>query len=507
MFKHTIFGLLKSFSAEEKRRFSKFISSPYFNESKKLCMLYKEIMKYYPLFTHVQLTKENLFEKLNPECKFRDALMRDLLHDLQNLLLRFIVTERVNKSQSIKEDCLLKELIARNQQKLFLRSIDKIDRSESNMDGINPENLYEYYNREVNKINFNSLYSKKVKREKVEKDIDDLKNNITNFIIYFITEVIDEYLNMLFKSRRYNVACEENFICRFLDKFDIDTLVKNSQIDNKFMFMVEVYNSMYKTFRYMDDEKYYHDYKKIVLKHSNKLNHSEMTGHFAKLVNYCLLKINSMIKLKKYKTELMELYEIMLENNYYVSDKVKYLSNVLYRSILLLGLEIKKPYWNFNYIKKYSRKLNPDDIEDMRNFGYAYFYNSQGDYEKSLSYVEKIPLENFNYKFDKKNLKLKNFFELKYLNSCLNIIDAYEKQLLNSDTISEERETRHRNFFYYLKKIVLYMMDKEKIDIGFEKKKLKECEQVHFKDWLFEKIDQAERGVVKVGERLWTIVY
>ena len=54
-------------------------------------------------------------------------------------------------------------------------------------------------------------------------------------------------------------------------------------------------------------------------------------------------------------------------------------------------------------------------------------------------------------------------------------------------------------FLQFLEKIVLYKAGNEKIDIGFEKKKLKECEQVHFKDWLLEKIYEIESGVVKVG--------
>ena len=499
MFKHTIFGLLKSFSAEEKRRFSKFISSPYYNESKKLNMLYKEIMKHYPLFTHVQLTKENLFKKLNPERKYKDAIIRDLLYDLQNLVLKFIILERINKSESIRNDCLLKELIARNQQKLFLKSIERIESSEGNMNGASPENIYYYYKREVNKINFNTLYSRKIKKVKAEKDIEVLKSNTTNFIVYFITEIIDEYLKMLFKSSRFNIVCEENFPCHFLEKLDIDGLIKNSPCDNQFVFMIEVYNSMYKTFRFMEEDKYYNAYKKIVLKYSDKLSHPEMTGHFAKLINYCLFKINSMVKIKEFKTELMRLYEIVLENNYFLTDKAGYLPSELFRAILFLCVELKKPEWNYNYIKKYSRELNPEDSENLQNFGYAYFYNSQGDYEKSLSYIGRVPLDNFNYKFDEKNLKLKNFFELKYFEESLCIIDSYKKQLGKIDLISDERKIRHRNFLSFLEKIVLFKTGKPKIDIGLVKNKLEECEQVHFKDWLLEKINEIEIGVAKVG--------
>lgn len=403
-------------------------------------------MKHYPLFTHKQLTKEKLFYKLNPESNYKDSIIRDLLHDLQNLVLKFIVLERFTRAKNVQNDYLLKELIERKQDKLFLRKIERIENGENNYNGLNSESIYNFYLTEVNKFNFYTLNTKTAKKEKANYEISTLKNCTESFIIYFITEVIDEYLKLQFKCNKYNINCEEDFICRFIENLDLDDIIENSPKDNRYVFIIEVYNSMYKAFRYFVDDRYYINYKKVLAMHSNKLLHSEISDHFVKLVNYCLLKINSKIGIAKFKAELMELYEIILKNNYYISDKAKYLPHELFRSILFLGLELKESAWILNHIKVNSKKLQPDAKVNMCNFGYAYFYNLQGEYEKSLSYVERVPLDNFNYKFDMKNLKLKNFFELNYFEEMFDLIHTYRENLRKSELLSQERKTRHCNF-------------------------------------------------------------
>ena len=143
-------------------------------------------------------------------------------------------------------------------------------------------------------------------------------------------------------------------------------------------------------------------------------------------------------------------------------------------------------------VKEYSKKLNPNHIENMFNFGNAYLHHEQKNYERSQEYSNVVSYENFNYPFDLKNLKLKNSFELDSTEHIFYEIDSYRKILRYNKMLSNERKNRHRNFLSYLEKIVQYKTGKDKIDISFLRHKLEDEDQILFKEWLMEKIEEIQ---------------
>ena len=364
---------------------------------------------------------------------------------------------------------------------------------------INADYFYNRFIFESNKFNFSVLYSKEIQKGVALDKLTEISNCSIFLTIYFITEILNEYHLFNIVKSKFNVDCKKNYLSNIIESLNVDNIIKDFPKGNKFSFILEIYNTMYKTFRYFENDKYYFIYKDLILKHSNKLSANENNVHYFRLMNYCLLKKRSQTKRAVLKYELMSLYEIVLMNNYYKTDRVKYLSNDLFRDILFLGLNQRGFEWSYKFTKEYCNKLNPDDIENMYNYANAYLLNEQKKYELSLDYLNKVSLENFNYKFDEKNLRLKNYFELNYFDQALSLIHTYYENLRPSKVISKERKHRHRNFISYLEKIVFYKSGKLKIDIGFVKYKIKSEEQILYRDWLLKKIEEIEDGDVKVG--------
>ena len=117
--------------------------------------------------------------------------------------------------------------------------------------------------------------------------------------------------------------------------------------------------------RYFDNEKYYFKYKKNVLDHTEKVSLNESTEHFTNLVNYCIVKNISPKKNEKFRDELINLYDIILYNDYFITEKIKYLPNDLFRDVLFLGLKQKGFNWSLNFVMEYSKKLDPKEKEEV----------------------------------------------------------------------------------------------------------------------------------------------
>jgi len=491
MLKHPIIGLLKSFSYEEKKRLSEFIASPYFVKSRRVKELYREIIKFYPLFSHEYLSKEKLSKKLyNGE--YKELAIRKLLHELLQLVLNFLAHNKFKNTNYIKDDFILKELMLRKQKKLFEKYSKKTESEFNDVKSINAEYFYNRHILESNKFNFSVLYSKEIQKGQVIDELYELSNGSIFLTIYFVTEILNEYHLFNIVKSKFNIDSDNNYLNNIIDSLNVEKIIKDFPKENKFLFILEIYNAMYKTFRYFENDNYYSMYKNLVLKHSKKLSANENNVHYIRLMNYCIIKNRSQIKRVVFREELMSLYEIVLKNNYYKTDKVMYLSNDLFRDVLFLGIKLRGFEWSYNFIKEYCRKLHQDDIDNMYNYGNAYLLNEQKKYELSLDYLNEISLENFNYKFDERNLRLRNFFELNYYNQALSLIHTYYENLRYSKLLIKERKHRHRNFISNLEKIIKYKTSNTKIDINFLKHKIEDANQILYMEWLLEKINEIE---------------
>ena len=491
MLKHPIIGLLKTFSYEEKKSLSEFMASPYFVKSRRVKELYREIIKYYPLFSNDDLSKEKLSKELY-KGEYKELAIRKLLHELLQIVQNFLAYNKFRSTDYIRDDYILKGLMMRNQKKLFKKYSEKIESEFNNVKSINVEYFYNRLTFESNKINFSLLYAKELQKGKPLNEISNCSMFLT---IHFVTEILNEYHLFNIIKSKFNVDNESNYLNKIIDSLNVEEIITNFPKENKFVFILEIYNAMYKSFNNFENDNYYFAYKELVLKHSTSLSINEINVHYFRLMNYCILKNRSQSKRSVFREELMSLYEIVLKNNYYRTDRVRFLSNDLFRDVLFLGLKLRRFKWSYKFVKDNSRKLNPDDIENIYNYGNAYLLNEQKKFELSLDYLNKVTLENFNYKFDEKNLRLRIFFELGYFNQIPGLIHAYYENLRYSKLISKERKNRYRNFLSYFEKIMMYKTRNTKIDISFLKLKIKEEDQILFKEWLLEKIEEIESGV------------
>ena len=132
------------------KRFTDFISSPYFNTNKSLLRLVNLLKKYHPSFPTDKISKEKLYGKLFSGVSYNDQVMRNLSSQLLKLAKEFISFESFNRDETQKSLTFLNE--AR------LRRIDSIFNSEYNLLKSNlskeklDENLF-YHLHELEDVN------------------------------------------------------------------------------------------------------------------------------------------------------------------------------------------------------------------------------------------------------------------------------------------------------------------------------------------------------------------
>src|SRR4030095_16980071 len=241
---------------------------------------------------------------------------------------------------------------------------------------------------------------------------------------------------------------------------DINNLIRIYEHESPQVFML--YKLLLDMFNNFEKEQYYLRYKDFVKQNKNNLSADEISFHYNWLINYCILK-KSTENQYDFDEELFYLYNVLLENNYYINRTSKFLSVDLFRDILILSINSKKYDWTEEFIRRFQQEVNPEERENIINFSYAYLYFSLGDSLKALGYYQKIKMDTFVYKYDIKILALKIYTELNYFEEILSEIKTFREFLRNNPMVSPDKRIRFGNFVKYLEKMVLYMAGNEKV--------------------------------------------
>lgn len=495
MIKYEIFEILRSFSPAEIQKFGRFLLSPYFGERPKLAKLYREIVKYYPLFTHVNLSKRNLSKNVFPKTVYKDSTMRNHFSDLQEAAKRFMSFENFGRSKQDKYNYLFSEFKRKNLNDEFWKTLEKTSgQNEGLADWVY---FLNGHFTDTNCYNF-SHHNKKLRREKdMAKELGYLNSSVNNLIYFFVLTFTSIFLNYLTYRKSYNAdALLQYNIEKVFSMLNIPQ-IKALMHEDKNSFILDIYSALLTLFSEPGKEENYFKFKEIFLSNIGKISRDEISFLYHQMITYSYLRLGMTDNSINYETELFDQYAELLEKRYYLDRNTNHLPHESFRTILMHALRLKKFEWTEQFVDTYSLKVHPEDKENMYNYGHAYLAYNLGDYEKAMSCLKKIEKDYFVYKIDSKNLLLMIYYELGHTEEALNLLKTHLLSLRSNKLIESGRRKRYINFSKFLEKLIFYNAGTLRQELGYVKHQLLKHEAVAFKPWLLERIAQCTPGRVK----------
>ena len=161
-------------------------------------------------------------------------------------------------------------------------------------------------------------------------------------IIYFITEIICNYLNTITYYQKFKNAGNEKFIDSLIKSIDIRKIYESVSGKVEIDFILQIYVNLLECFTDFGNEKLYYKYKQSVEKYSSKLSADEKSFHYSKFINYCVTKQDNMESHKVFEIELFNIYNVFLNKELYKTKKTPYLPHNLFRGILFLALDTQR---------------------------------------------------------------------------------------------------------------------------------------------------------------------
>ncbi len=485
--------ILSSFSENEMKRFDDFVHSPYFNKSEKLITFFDELKMSYPFQEVPPEEIENVYTKVLDE-DYNPSTARDLPSALLRLVENFLAAENIFSKLAGVSNHLLEELIKKGFDTLLEKNLSRIGEEIENETQLSSSYLLERFRYEINKANALYLRDGFSKKETIDKGLVMMENSISHLSSYFLAELISIYVNLVIYFRSYAGAQEANLAMKVIETIDLKSLKEIlMQSDNAYK-ITEIYYLLMEMFRDTENNDNYTNYKNMLTENISHLSTEEAHAQFINLIRYCILKLSEDKDNKAYREELFNVYEIILDEGLYKNANSNFISVDLFRDMLLNGLRLKNYEWTSAFIEKYIIKLKPAFRKQMKNFCYMYLYYESGQYSKALEFSSSLIFDHFIYKFDARNVLVRIYYELGYNEEALCQIKSYNEFLDRDHHVSKVRKARYMNFIKFVRWIILNKEGRSRLDLGYVRKKINDEQNIAFKEYLNEKIDEIEQG-------------
>lgn len=477
---NNLIKLLKTFTPDEFRKFILFVNSPFFNREKVLIKFSVILKKHYPDLESDTLNKKAVFSKLFPGRKYNDALIRNTVSDFLKLAEEYLKMIQLKKDPFNEQYLLLKELTNRKQQKLFNANFKKATKILKET-GIIDEMYYQNKFYLEDELRRNVVVSS----SRILFKDDNLDQQAFNHNLHFLLENIKLYAILLNQSK-FTFDHKFDFtLFELLRKYIEDNLelYKDIPYINIFYNCVMIFKT--------GEKKYFDELKSLVKKHYFKLSLTDRKNMFIVLTNYC----NAMVKKGKFEfyNELHQINLELLKTKAYLEGN-DFMAHYIYNTVALTAVFNDKTEWAENFVNKYKSILHPDFRESSYNYCLANIYLGKGKYDESLEILSKVEPLDIIFKLNINKTLLKIYFCKNESESFFSLVDSFRHFLKRNKVVRNDDRITYSNFISYLRKLFQLKSNHgttDRSEISVLKKKLENENEIAFKKWLLDKINEA----------------
>lgn len=437
-----LISLLRTFTKEEVREFTKFLKSPFFNNRSEVTKLYLEISKYHPGYTSNELTNESIYSKLRPETAYNDPEMRMLKSSLKKLAGEF-VSYKIYTHQNFEPRLnMIDALFLRNQTDMMESEIEKMEKDFGKIERWT--DIYLYYEWALNIKKRNIMLMKSRIDERLAAQIRS-DNDMFGFFIYdFLISQIDKFVS----SAGTRFAKTDSVYDGFIQIIDIEKLKSLiSIIEGPKGKLIE---SCYLAYRTLNE-----DSRQFAEElHSNILKYGD---HFENgiLINlYYILKFFYNQKPdKESKLKLFNITREYTEQNLLAQSEQGNIPPGSFVELIEIASQVGETKWAEEFLNRNLDRveISLKDRVYLQSMVLINYYSQQ--FEPSLRFLAKISGADLGTKF--RVLKCRMMYKLNLTEELLAFINTSRHFAASDKTLLKTKAEEFTAFLSLLRKMTL----------------------------------------------------
>lgn len=475
---------LKTFTKDELKLFEKFIASPFFNKGRNYQPLLAALKKFYPDFNKDILTSEFIYKKIYPARKFNKQVMWNLVSELEKLAIEFLLQISLKKNRTHMFTLMFDELSGRRLIDQVSKEIYKMEKYAGSVK-LGKENLF------ANRMLANyrvEYFSNLIGRQ--DKISGLIVNSSEYLLLNFLADLSVEVSDIQLMRRMYGFTDDLKTITGLICSLELKKMIDLASLqDHKHSeLMTFYYNKIMSALS--DDENHFYEMKKYFEKNFDRFEMLEQKNTIISLANYCAHKMR--MGNEKFLRTLFELNKFRLEKEIDTQQN-RILEKSLYYQIIKNALTLNEIEWAEKFVKEYTPKLKKEQQEAMNSLALGNIYFAKREYEKALSYLNKIEFIDIRDKLHVRILSAKAYYELGQSELLFYNIDSSKHFISKNKEFRITSKEPYLKFFNYLNRLLLHKENSDtkklkslKYDIELDKNFLPPQDI-----WLLEKIDIA----------------
>lgn len=472
MSQHKLIALLKTLSSAEMKELERFLRSPYFNTNEKLTDIFLFLKQHHPAYEN-QPEKEKLYAAIYPGKKYRDVHFRQYFSALTSLVEEFLAVQKFGKEKTMFRHALLEEMIDRDAENLFNRTLLKTNgeaKSEDDTYYLSQFHLEDIRNKFlVNTAQQQNRFSEKPDYAKAIKLLDT----------FYIIRKLKFYCSEL--NYKTIAAVEQESI--LMDEI-LELLSKQDYSGTP---AIVIYHKILRTLTEPENEENFASLLKTLKASDHLFPQSEAREMYIYAQNFCIRQINK--GKTPYLKEILNIYRVLLEREIILEKGI--LSPWDYKNIVVTALRLGEFKWTEKFIREYKDKLPEKERENAFTYNLAKYYFYKKDYSNVLKLLQNVEYSDVFYSLDSKSMLLKTYYELNEIDSLDSMMDSFKIYLLRNKALSEHHVKTYKNLLRIVRKLSrIIPSDMKKIELL--EKEIEQTKPLADIGWLREKIGELK---------------
>ncbi|HMQ70448.1 MAG TPA: hypothetical protein PKC58_15840 [Ignavibacteria bacterium] len=469
--------ILKSFSKAEIKEFDKFLNSPFFGCKKFVLNFYRVLIKYYPEFHEDKIQKPEIFSILYGDKKYNDALVRRIISDLIRFSEDYLTYKNFKKNNTSKNSSILSELRTRHLDDQFRIRSESILKRINSSESIEPNLLLETYLVNLEIKEFRTF----IRDSKMH---ENYSHSVEVFIVYFL-RLIYSYINHSATfSNEYKFNNE--LITALVNNFDFKAFLKHLENnDSKYSKYLKMVFYTFNIVNDKSDRESYFKLKYLLENYQSYFTNSELKNIYIQLSKFFSYQNKNHDNI--FLNESFEAYNFFLTGKILPEPPSKFQLSFC-RNYISICKQTGETEQIRIFHKKYSDYFPEEYREDLINLCESIYLFEKKMFEKSLNCASKINVDKDIFKKDVRIQKLKNYYELGYIDSVYTELDNLKHFLSSSNNLGPDTLKKAKKFVKIFSDILKLKAGKPGTDADYLRIQLEREKDINEKKWLISKV-------------------
>ena len=409
--------VFNSMNGVEKRAFSKFLASPYYNQRSELLSYWGYLQREYAEGGE-KFDPTKIYETIYPSKEYDLKQFRHMTSWLLKKIEQFFVVRKREKEDFEQQLSLAKVYREKKLDELFERRLGQA------MDKVREQRLDPKRFLEVYQIEYEQYAYIESNKRTATNNLQGLNDSLDE---YLLVSKLKQSCLMLAHQAVYQIQYDFSFLDQLLGFLEEHPLLENPAIG--------LYYHCYRAFN-ENDSAHFYQFKNLLKLQQQKFSTQEVRALLLFALNFCIRQMND--GKNNFAKEAWDFYLLGLEQKLlYEND---YLGRFTYKNITALGIKLKEFDWTQQFVDEYKEDLAPKFKENYFNYNKAQLHFALREYAKAMPLLAMLDDSDLLLNFDAKVILIKMYYELEEFDALDSLLDSFSVMIQRKKVIGYHKD-------------------------------------------------------------------